>query len=92
MGSRHGAHPTDSPWIGDALSVMISPEGTAKRALLPPHPEDDSSRRRIPKWFAEAAGQSQYDSEGAGSALTQGSQCLGSRQTAFDAEVWPAES
>jgi ribonuclease HI len=40
-------------------AALSAPEGTPKRLLLPPKATDDSSRHRIPRWFAEASGGSQ---------------------------------
>jgi hypothetical protein len=37
------------------ISILTAPVGTPKKALLPTHPEDDSRRHRIPKWFTEAS-------------------------------------
>jgi hypothetical protein len=45
-------------------SVMTAPVGTPKKALLPTHPEDDSGRPRIPRWFTEASNSEQLVKEG----------------------------
>jgi ribonuclease HI len=122
------------------ISVMTAPVGTPKKALLPTHPEDDSGRHRIPKWFTEASDRGHLvkegenvektfplprsptlwtarspnipdidachawtdgsfrksaglgwiitgDNIGAGPTIAQGAKTLGTRQTAFDAEI-----
>jgi len=122
------------------MSTLASPTDTPRKALLPPHPEDDSGRHRISRWFALASGQGQLikegqkveevfphprcyapwvarglnvpdvdvchawtdgpfrrsaglgwivtsDDRGAGPTIAKGARSLGSRQTAFDAEV-----
>ena len=38
------------------IATLAAPGGSPKRALLLPHPEDDSSKHHIPKWFAAATG------------------------------------
>jgi len=45
-------------------SVLSAPAGTPKRALLPPSPGDDSSRRRVPPWFLAATGNGNLVKEG----------------------------
>jgi hypothetical protein len=45
------------------ISVMTAPVGTPKKALLPTHPEDDSGRHRIPRWFTEASNSEQLVKE-----------------------------
>jgi hypothetical protein len=45
-------------------SALSAPEGTPKRLLLPPRATDDSSRHRIPKWFAGASDNNQLIKEG----------------------------
>jgi ribonuclease HI len=45
-------------------SVMTSPVDSPKRALLPPHPRDDSSRRRLSPWFQGASDQGRLIKEG----------------------------
>jgi ribonuclease HI len=37
-------------------AALSAPDGTPKKLLLPPKATDDSSRYRIPRWFAEASG------------------------------------
>jgi ribonuclease HI len=122
------------------ISVMAAPRGTPKKALLPTHPKDDSSRHRVSKWFLEASDNGRLvregeniekisplprrptpwttrspdiqnidvchawtdgsfrksaglgsvitgDDTGAGPTITQGARTLGTKQTAFDAEV-----
>jgi ribonuclease HI len=119
---------------------MAAPVGTPRKALLPTHPEDDSGRHRIPKWFTEVSDNGRLvregediektsplprrptpwvtrspdlqnidvchawtdgsfrksvglgwviteDDIGVGPAIFQGAKTLGTRQTAFDAEV-----
>jgi hypothetical protein len=46
------------------ISVMTAPVGTPKKALLPTHPEDDSGRHGIPRWFTEASNSEQLVKEG----------------------------
>jgi hypothetical protein len=41
------------------IAAMATPVGTPKRLLLPCHPEDDSSRHRISKWFSTTDGSSE---------------------------------
>jgi ribonuclease HI len=45
-------------------SALLAPEGTPKRLLLPPRATDDSSRHRIPRWFAEASDNNRLIKEG----------------------------
>jgi ribonuclease HI len=45
-------------------SALSAPEGTPKRLLLPPRATDDSSRHRIPRWFAEASDNNRLIKEG----------------------------
>jgi hypothetical protein len=46
------------------ISSMTAPAGTPKKALLPTHPEDDSGRHRIPRWFTEASDSGHLVKEG----------------------------
>jgi hypothetical protein len=46
------------------ISVMTAPAGTPKKALLPTHPEDDSGRHRVSKWFTEASDSGRLIKEG----------------------------
>ena len=63
----------DIPPTGPALdrrrewlltAALAAPKSTPRRVLLPSHPEDDSSRHRIPKWFAAAADNGRLQREG----------------------------
>lgn len=45
-------------------AALAAPEGTPKRALLPQHPEDDSSWHRISEWFAAATSNRRLIREG----------------------------
>jgi ribonuclease HI len=120
------------------ISAMAAPTNTPKRALLPTHPEDDSGRHRISRWFTLASNQLvkegqtieetsprprrrtpwttrslnlpdkdichawtdgsfrqsaglgwivTNDDGGTGPIIAKGSRTLGTKQTAFDAEV-----